>query len=247
MPIKYLALFTSLFTSTLVYASDSIPAINAQFETTQCALPCKTPNTNAWWLLRSSNQVELRNVDNNTQKLSPRSEIWTLNPDGKLGYLFLMHEDKRAIEYLFDDLKLLGVEPDKEKWEEASRLVTESELNRMQKTGIKTANFQGHETISYQGEINNAQVNIVWIPELKIPLKMVYTYPDTTATVQLKKLINGDNLTLPENSQLKTSKQELSNYHQVYYTDIGDMEDNSKAQVWIAKARGALGIHAHNH
>ena len=247
MSIKYLVLIISLFTSTLVCAADSLSAINAQFETTQCALPCKTPNTTAWWLLRSNNQVELRGIDNNTHKLSPRSEIWTLNPDGKLGYLFLMHEDKRAIEYLFDDLKILGINPDKEKWEETSQLVTESELNQMKRTGIETATFQGYETISYQGEINNAQVNIVWIPELKIPLKMVYTYPDITTTVQLKKLINGENLALPENKQLKTSNQALSNYQQVYYTDIGDMEDNSKAQVWIAKARGALGIHAHNH
>jgi hypothetical protein len=246
--IKHLLLIISLFTSALSHAESlSLPTIDAQFETTQCALPCKAPSTNAWWLFRANNQVELRSIDKITEKPSPRSEIWTLNPDGKLGYLFLMHEDKRAIEYLFDDLKILGINPDQTKWETEAQLVTENELAHMQKSSIKTVAFQGYATVGYEGEINSAKVNIIWIPELKIPVKIVYTYPNSTSIVQLTKLITGTELATVESKQLKTTKDVLSHYEQVYYTDIGDMEDNTKAQVWIAKARGALGIHEHQH
>jgi hypothetical protein len=39
----------------------------------------------------------------------------------------------------------------------------------------------------------------------------------------------------------------LDNYQQVYYTDIGDMEQNDDAKEWLSKAQGAPGLHAHHH
>jgi hypothetical protein len=245
---RYLSLVIGLLTSSITsIAAELNPAIDAQFETTHCASPCKTAHVNSWWLLRSADQVELRNIDKTTGTLSARSEIWKHNPDGKLSYLYLMHPDKRAIEYLFDDLKILGLGADEQKWQMSSQLLTNDELAHMKKTDIKTAPYQGFDTESYEGEINQAKVNVLWIPKLHIPAKVIYTYPTSTATVALQKLITGSELTSNDNLQLKTTNEALSSYQQVYFTDIGDMEQNAEAQVWIAKAKGAPGLNGHHH
>jgi hypothetical protein len=246
MSVKHFLLIVGLLTSSLVNAGE--PAdIDAQFETTQCATPCKTPSKHVWWLLRSTDQIELRNVDKATGELSPRGEIWKHSKDGKLGYLFLMHDDKRAIEYLFDDLKILGINSDENKWQITSQLVADDELAHMKTLEVKTAPFEGFETVLYTGEINDAKVKVTWIPQLHIPVKIEYVYPSSTATVMLNKLISGSDLAIDENKNLRTTNDRLSSYKQIYFTDIGDMEQNAEAQVWIAKAKGAPGIHAHNH
>jgi hypothetical protein len=242
---RLIVLLTALFASAEIRAAtapiSNEPPINAQYKTTACAKPCTTTNEREWWIFRTPEQVELRDIDTRTGQLGKYSEIWKHTSNEKLGYLFLMHDDKRAIEYLFDDLKVLNINADEHKWQVSSQLVSDDELARMQKLAKKTDPYHGYLTESYTGKINDADVEVTWLPQLHIPEKIIYFYPRNTVTVALEKLS-----TTPDNN-LSTSEETLNSYQQVYYTDIGDMEQNADAQEWIAKAQGAPGLHSHQH
>jgi hypothetical protein len=221
-------------------ATTALSTIDARFETTQCAIPCDSKNQRTWWLLRSEDQVELRDVNQTSNQLTSRSEIWKRLPDGKLNYFFLMHDEKLGIEYLPDDLKLLGVASDEKKWEISSQLITESELAAMVKKSTAES-YQGYVTELYTGKIQNADVIVTWLPELRIPLNVTYTYPNKQISIDLKQL------NTKIDPHLRTTGQSLDQYQRVYFTDIGDMEQSADAQQWIAKANGAPGLHAHQH
>jgi hypothetical protein len=225
---------------------DALPAVDARFETVKCANPCKKSIDTEWWMMRTSETVEVRQLDAKTGGLSNRGEMWKYSPNGKTGYMFLMHDDKRAIEYLFDDLKILGLGVDETQWQMNAQLITNEELASFKKSTMKSEVYQGYETQMYDGKIGNAQVSVLWIPALKLPVSLKYDYPTSTTTIKLKTLIAGEALQA-KNAAPNTTAQMLASYKQVYYTDIGDMEDNPTAQVWIANAAGAPGIHAHGH
>ncbi|MGZ8270459.1 MAG: hypothetical protein ACXW1T_04700 [Methylophilus sp.] len=231
---------TILIATTAQSATTALSTIDARFETTQCANPCDSKNQRTWWLLRSDDQVELRDVNQASNQLTSRSEIWKRLPDGKLNYFFLMHDEKLGIEYLPDDLKLLGVASDEKKWEISSQLITESELAAMVKKPTAES-YQGYVTELYTGKIQNAEVIVTWLPELRIPLNVTYTYPNKQISIDLKQL------NTKVDSHLRTTGQLLDQYQRVYFTDIGDMEQNADAQQWIAKANGAPGLHSHQH
>lgn len=242
-----------LLVSTFAYAeTESLPALDAKFETEQCAMPCKKVVKRDWWLMRQSEQVELRDIDSKTGKLAKRGEIWRHSPDGKTGYLFLMHEDKRAIEYLFDDLRILGINADENQWQVTTQLVSNTELTGLKRSSDKPTSYAGYSAESYTGTIhagtvNDAKVKLLWLPELHIPVKIEYTYPKSKVTIQLRQLnVAGKALAAKEQAP-KTIEEVLNSYQQVYYTDIGDMEQNDDAKEWLAKAQGAPGLHAHHH
>lgn len=242
-----------LLASTFAYAeTESLPALDAKFETVQCAIPCKKPVKRHWWLMRQSEQVELRDIDSKTGQLAKRGEIWRHSPNGKTGYLFLMHEDKRSIEYLFDDLRVLGINADENQWQVTSQLVSDTELAALKKINSKPTSYGGYSAESYigtihAGTVNDAKVKLLWLPQLHIPVKIEYIYPKSKVTIQLRQLnVAGKTLTSKELAP-KTTEQILNSYQQVYYTDIGDMEQNDDAKEWLAKAQGAPGLHAHHH
>jgi hypothetical protein len=243
-----------LLVSTFAYAeTEHLPALDARFETAQCAMPCKKAVKRNWWLMRQSEQVELRDIDSKTGQLAKRGEIWRHSPDGKTGYLFLMHEDKRTIEYLFDDLRVLGINADANQWQVTSQLISDTELAGLNKTSGKPVNYAGYSAESYTGTIHagtvdDAKVKLLWLPELHIPVKIEYTYPKSKVTIQLRQLnVGGKALAAKEQQAPKTTEEVLNSYQQVYYTDIGDMEQNDDAKEWLAKAQGAPGLHTHHH
>lgn len=242
-----------LLVSTFAYAeAEPLPALDARFETVQCATPCKKSVKRQWWLMRQSEQVELRDIDSKSAQLAKRGEIWRHSPDGKTGYLFLMHEDKRAIEYLFDDLRVLGINADENQWQVTSQLVSDIELAGLKKTSNKPENYGEYSVESYTGTIhagtvNDAKVKLLWLPQLHIPVKIEYTYPKSKVTIQLRQLNVAGKALSANKPAPKTTEEVLNSYQQVYYTDIGDMEQNDDAKEWLAKAQGAPGLHAHHH
>ena len=152
--------------------------LNAKFETVACAIPCKKPVKTSWWMWRTPSQVELRTADSNN------SELWQLNSHQQLEYQFLMHDEKRAIEYATTDLNMLGMPTDLAKWQAVSHLVTQQDLAGMKKTSLKKQ-YQGQALSQYTGKINGVKSTITWIDALQIPLKMAFTYPKRQVTIQL--------------------------------------------------------------
>lgn len=244
---KYLACLGLLLSSTVVLAdsgSKTLEPVSAEFLTSQCEVPCTKEKVRLWWMLRDQATIEIRNGNHETHEQSNFSQLWRLGPKEKLSYLYIMHKDKRAIEYLFDDLGILGISADKQKWEILNKLVTDQELSQLTKTSKKTADFQGYSTEEYTGVLNEKDVHLVWMPALKLPVSLTYTQPKHKIEIKLQKLAN-------QQQTIKdmplSSKQALINYESIYFTDIGDMELNGNAHEWIAQAPGAPGLSSHHH
>lgn len=206
--------------------------LNAQFETTECALPCKKSSAlnkkTTWWMWRTPQQVELRKANENN------SEMWQVDENHQLNYQFLMHDEKRVIEYSRTDLTMLGMQTDAAKWQAIASLVTQADLASLKKSSLKKQ-FNGLDLTQYSGNLNGIKTNIVWIEALQIPLSMTYIYPKQQLVVKLIQL-NAK----PENA---TTEAQLLAYQQVDYADIGDMEHSATAKIWLSKAHDAPGVH----
>ncbi|MCB5187763.1 hypothetical protein LG200_07045 [Methylobacillus caricis] len=216
-----------------VASADDLPVLNARFETSQCAIPCKKPVAREWIMMRDSNQLELRDVG------ASHSDLWQVQADGSLDYVYVMHNEKRAIDYNPVDLRLLGISAGMEKWQALSRLVTQEELSTLEKLAGKT--YQGMSTEVYRGKLDQVKTEVTWIPALQIPLQVQYHYPDRVVTV---KLVQRFGQALPVE---KTTYAVLQTYQHVDFTDIGDMEHDQSATAWLALAKGAPGVHVHHH
>ncbi|WP_020167581.1 MULTISPECIES: hypothetical protein [Methylotenera] len=210
--------------------------LNAQFETTECALPCKKTSVankkTTWWMWRTPTQVELRKANANN------SEMWEMDENKQLSYQFLLHDEKRVIEYSHTDLTMLGMQTDMAKWQAITQLVTPQDLASMKKVSLKKQ-YQGLALTQYSGSLNGIKTDITWIDALQIPLSMTYVYPKQQLTVNLTQL-NAK----PENA---TTAEQLQTYQQVDYADIGDMEHSATAKIWLSKAHDAPGVHTYGH
>ena len=212
----------------------ALTTLNAQFETTQCARPCKKSIKHGWWMWRTPEKVELRKVQ------SANSELWVMQPDKTIDYAFLMHDEKKLIEYSDVDLKILNISMDAYKWETLTKLVTQKDLANMHKKTLKKQ-YQGLSLTQYDGKLNGVETHITWVPALQIPLKMSYVYPKHQVTINLIRHGN------KEKSITAVTEQALLGYERIDYTDIGDMEHSPSAKIWLSKATDAPGIHSHHH
>ncbi len=203
--------------------------INAQFETIECAEPCKKPRLSAWQMWRNPNQVELRKVNAQT------SELW-LWENGFASYHFLMHDEKKAIEYSSVDLKMLNIAADSTKWQKLSNLVLQKDLASMKKTSL-IKQFKGLTLSQYDGNIEKIKAQIVWIESLQLPLQITYFYPKHKTTVNLVNINSSALLAMA------TSEKNLNSYERIDFADIGDMEHSTTAKKWLSKAHDAPGIH----
>ena len=223
--------------------------VNARYETVQCALPCKAEEAKhvQWWLMRETNQVEIRNLYQNGEP-AHHSSLWLKKPAGQMNYVYLMHDERRAIDYADVDLKLLSIKTDEQFWQLKSQLVTDSELASLQKVDAEAATQYGYPVEKYTGSLGDGiRTEIWWIPALKLPYKVAYTYPQHSVSIQLQSLQPAMQSGLPVEIAPSTSLTALTNYQHVDYADLGDMEHNPSEMQWLAKAHGAPGLQAHSH
>lgn len=214
-------------------AQPALMPLSAQFETIDCAHPCQKPNKSTWWMWRTDSQVELKKANSNN------SELWTWD-NGNANYQFLMHDEKKIIEYSQIDLKMLDIAADKVKWQALTSLVSQKDLGSMKKTGLNKQ-YQGLALTLYKGEINGIKTDIVWIAALQIPLQMTYIYPQHQVTINLL------NPNVQTANVLASSEQALLGYQRIDYADIGDIEHSAQAKMWLSKAEDAPGISKHHH
>ena len=210
----------------------ALTPLNAQFETIECANPCKNSRNSTWWMLRTPTQVELKKTNSNN------SELWTWDND-QINYQFLMHDEKKIIEYSVVDLKMLNMMTDSTKWQEVSNLVLQKNLTSMKKSSLKKQ-YKGLALAQYNGKIEGIKTQIVWIDSLQIPLQITYIYPKHKTIVNLLD-VNTSTIT----SLL--SEHALNSYQRIDYADIGDMEHSAFAKKWLYKAKDAPGINSEHH
>lgn len=216
-----------------IASAEDLPMLNAKFETSQCAIPCKKPVKREWVMMRDQQQVELRDIGAN------HSDLWQVQADGSLDYVYLMHPEKRAIDYSTVDLRLLGIAAEEKKWQTLTQLVTQDELAALQKTPGKL--YKNMPTEIYRGKVSQVNTEVIWLPELRIPLQVQYRSPERIVTV---KLVQRFEQKLPVE---KTTEALLQQYQHVDFTDIGDMEHDQNATAWLALAKSAPGVHVHHH
>lgn len=164
--------------------------------------------------------------------------MWQMDENKHLSYQFLLHDEKRVIEYSQIDLTMLGMQTDAAKWQAVTQLVTQQDLASMKKVSLKKQ-YQGMALTQYSGNLNGIKTDITWIDALQIPLSMTYLYPKKRLTVQL--------IQLNAKPEAATSAEQLQAYQQVDYADIGDMEHSATAKIWLSKAHDAPGVHNHSH
>ncbi|WP_334106517.1 hypothetical protein [Methylobacillus sp.] len=230
--MKYAAMLLSALLPGLAVA-DLLPALDARFETSQCEVPCKHSIKREWLMLRTANQVELRDMN------ASHSDLWQWQDSTGLDYVYLMHGEKRAIDYTSIDLRLLGIGVGEQKWQALTQLVTTSELASMQSKPGQI--YEGMPTEIYQGKLKGVETEVIWVPALQIPLQVDYRYPKHHVTVKLVERYQGS---LPME---KTTNQILQVYQHVDFIDIGDMEHDKQAVTWLSQAKGAPGVHMHGH
>ena len=230
-----------------VAAEPGKEAVNARYETTQCAHPCSENKHFQWWLMREPGQVEIRHLYKSGEP-AHHSGLWMQKPANQMAYAYLMHEDQRAIDYMDVDLKLLGMKTDVASWQVKSQLVTDDELAKLLKHPQSEVNRFGYKVEHYTGkQADGTQVDIVWMPALKLPEAIHYGYAKHDVTIQLQVLQFDTQASTAERAP-KTGSNKLAHYQHVDFTDIGDMEHNADDVKWLARAHGAPGIdqpHAH--
>ena len=210
----------------------ALTPLDAQFETIDCAQPCKKPSTITWWMLRTPTQVELKKTNSNN------SELWIWE-NNQANYQFLMHDEKKVIEYSAVDLKMLNMAADSTKWQEVTNLVLQKDLAIMKKTRLKKQ-YKGLALAQYNGNIEGIKTQIVWIDNLQIPLQITYFYPKHKTIVNLLDVNTSTSASL-------LSEQILDSYQRIDYADIGDMEHSALAKKWLSKAQDAPGINSEHH
>ena len=231
-----IAVIAYLLASNLAFAADkSFIPLNAKFETTSCELPCNSAAKQAkiqWWLLRNHQQVEKRKDNSNN------SQLWLQAAHEQLHYFYLLHDEKRSIEYATLDLNMLGITTDQKKWQTLNSLIAIDDLAKLTKTQTKQQ-YQTYRLEQYSGVLNGVQTEVLWIVELQIPLQMSYLYPTQKITVDLM-MRDAEQMPIAA-----TTQQTLMSYQQVDYADIGDIEHSVVSAKWLNKVEDAPGIHAH--
>lgn len=206
--------------------------VQAHFETRVCARPCKKPRVRDWFMFRTPDRLELRDAR------TPVSEIWRWQSDkSTVAYQYLMHDDKRVIEYAPVDLALIGKTPD---WKRLRHIVTEQDLAHLKRVGSTGKTKARPATERWVGRVQGVQIDVRWNPAEALPEQVTYTHPGHAVTVT--RLHTGKALPVAV-----TTESALASYIAVDYADLGDMEHSPDEQVWIRKAMQAPGHEHHDH
>ena len=210
----------------------ALTPLSAQFATVECAQPCKKPTTMTWRMWRTPNKVALKKNNSNN------SELWTWEND-QANYQFLIHDEKKIIEYSAVDLKMLNMAADNTKWQQVTNLALQKDLALMKKTKLKKQ-YNNLVLSKYSGSIEGIKTQIVWIDSLQIPLQINYFYPKHKTMVNLLD-VNASTTASAINEQM------LKSYERIDYADIGDMEHSALSKKWLSKAQDAPGINTLHH
>lgn len=210
-------------------ATPATPDISAEFVSTTCTNPCKTPQIRDWFFWRGQNRVEIRDAS------GALGELWTRDSKGRLSYIYLEPANKRGIEYNPTDLKIIGQQRN---WDRLASLVSPQYLEKLKPVG-KTE-VLGYQATIYEGKIKDSKTAVTWIPALALAARIAQTDADQTTISELK------NIHIKNAPLSATSEAELATYQLVDFADVGDNE-TSPGMMWLKHATNAPGHEFHEH
>ncbi len=215
--------------STLVNAAPQYADVAARYATTASAIPCEKPQDSSWYFWRGENRVEIRDGSNEV------GEIWRRDGKGRLNFVYVEPAHKRGIEYNATDLRIIN---HKRPWDQLASIVAPAELEKLSLAG--DAEVLGHKAQRYSGKIDKRTVEVVWVPDLQLAVKVMNTYPDRQVMPELKSFLS------KQDGVAATSDDQLADYALVDFADLGDMETNA-SMAWLKQATTAPGHETHEH
>jgi len=160
-----------------------------------------------WFFWRKAKEVEVLNAAKNF------GEKWTLTSKQEVMYQSLYHDKKFLLDFQPADLKILGKQTN---WDIKKTLLPKSLLKSL--TQKQTAKFNDYKMIRYEGDVAGIQYQIDWLPELKLPSRVVKKAFNKQVITELKELFPLDKTPY---KQFETEK-----YDDMDYADIGDNESH---------------------
>jgi hypothetical protein len=180
------------------------PAVACLFVARRLA-PGADPVEWEWRLWRSEGRVESREDAGFT------GEVWTFERDGRLtGHDRVFHRERRVLEYAPGDLAAVGFVPDRER---LLGVVHASSLGReLAHGGDET--WHGLAAARYAGTTGGAEVEVLWLPRLRLPARVRRVAGDGEIVLELREV--------HPLAASPWAHDEGSRYHRVDFADLGD-------------------------
>lgn len=203
--------------------------VAARYVTTVCGQPCQTPESRQWLFWRGPDRVEIRDGTN------ALGELWKRDARGRVRYTYLEPAYQRGIEYSATDLEVIDF---RRPWSALTGLVAPTELDRLVSAG--ETEVLGRPARIYRGRLSNGQVEVLWLPDLKLAARVTHTSTDRLTVHELQAFLTD------QDAPSATTDAQLADYRLVDFADLGDME-TSPGMAWLKRVVAAPGHPAHPH
>lgn len=158
-----------------------------------------------WFLWRRPSLIEIR-------EKGGVGEVWERGLDRRISYRRVFHEERRVIEYTPGDLRALRRAPD---WARLSSLVDPDLLGRDLKRSGEEERL-GRRAERYRGRLDGVEVELLWLPQERIPALIREIYPDRERQLRLIEMYPLEESPWPHGR--------FAEYRHTDYADIGDQE-----------------------
>ncbi len=202
-----------------------LPDLAAQYETIVTHNGDKKIHRSGWYIWRQPNRIEIQH------KTLPYGEVWKRSKMGEVSFEWLRHDKQFKILYEDADLDALQVTS---RWETKATLISPQLLKQLKQVG--KGRVLGNKTQKYQGKIGAYQVQVEWIPRLKIP---AYVKEEKKESTEEMRLIHVYSI-----GKTPWKRHNSEDYEDMDYSDIGDNEANPITRAYIIMG-GLAQPHSH--
>lgn len=159
--------------------------------------------TTTWTLRRSADRIEMREREHDT------GEIWRRDQGGNISFERVFHKQRRIVDYTPADLRSLESYP---AWQRISEIVDAQLFGNALKR-VSSPRVLGKTAERYKGRIGELGIEIVWLPNERLPYK-----------VKQQSRNRRTELTLTRLAPLNDSRESdpTSSYTRLDYADLGD-------------------------
>jgi hypothetical protein len=220
--VRLLMVAVVLLLSQFVSAQQSPVDVACRFETTIGKTGAPGSSRRDWYLWRSANEVEVRQVG------ASQSELWTQENKGLLFYSMIFHAARRTIDFTPGDLAALRKQF---AWTKLTSVIDTSQLgSQLALTGEKRR-VLGFDALRYRGRTEDGVVDLWWISKLGLPASLVVRNGHRMIRTELK--------AVRPNGGSAFGRVDVSNYEHIDFSDLGDKESDD----FVRKIEGQLPRH----
>lgn len=162
------------------------------------------PQVTEWTLRRMAHRVEMQERRNGT------GEIWSRDEKGNISFERVFHKQRRVLDYSAADLRSLDNYPE---WDKIAEVIDAQLLGGALKHA-GTARVMGKTAERYRGRLGNTSMEVIWLPQDRLPYQVKQSGPNQRTELKLKRL----SVTMPASSD----QDPTASYTRLDYADLGD-------------------------